>query len=94
MEKVVLFDNKQGEYGVYDITSKILFDRLGREIYGIEDILYKYHYLEWNKEYKDMCIEGCEANYLTIQRLEYKQRDIVIAFNVDSDRHNIIIEFI
>lgn len=94
MEKVVLFDNRQGDYGVYDTVTEIAFNRLGKEIYGIEDILYKYNYLEWNKEYKDMCIEGCEATGLTVQIVEYKQRDVIVAFNVDRDRYCIMIEFI
>lgn len=94
MDKVVLFDNKQGEYGVYDTVSEIMFDRLGREIYDTNDILYKYNYLQWNKVYKDMCIEGCEANCLTVQQVEYERRDIIVAFNVDCDTYCIMIEFI
>ena len=94
MNKVILFDNKKGEYGVYDTVSEIMFDRLGREIYGTNDILYKYNHLQWNKAYKDMCIEGCEANCLTVQRLSYESRDIIVAFNVDSYAHCIIIEFV
>lgn len=94
MDKVILFDNKQGEYGVYDTVSEIMFDRLGREIYDANDILYKYNYLQWNKAYKDMCIEGCEANCLTVQRLSYESRDIIVAFNLDGVRHSIMIEFV
>lgn len=94
MDKVVLFDNRQGDYGVYDTVSEIMFDRLGREIYDTNDILYKYNYLEWNKNYKDMCVEGCEANCLTVKQLEYDNRDIIVAFNVDCDTHCIMIEFI
>lgn len=94
MDKVVLFDNKQGEYGVYDTVSEIVFDRLGREIYGIEDILYKYNYLEWNKAYKDMCIEWCKATGMTVQRIEYKQRDVIVAFNIECDKYYIMIEFV
>lgn len=94
MDKVVLFDDRQGNYGVYDVVSEMMFDRLGREIYSIDDILYKYNYLQWDKAYRDMCIKGCEANYLTVQRLEYENRDVIVAFNIDNYTHCVIIEFV
>lgn len=94
MDNVVLFETTQGYYGIYGTVSELLYDRVGREIYDINDILYKYNYLIWNKAYKDMCIEGCEANCLTVRRLSYESRDIIVAFNVDYDTYCIMIEFI
>lgn len=94
MDNVVLFETTQGYYSIYDTVSELLYDRVGREIYDINDILYKYNYLMWNREYKDMCIEGCEANCLTVQRLKYESRDIIVAFTLDSDKHCIMIEFV
>jgi hypothetical protein len=94
MDNVVLFETTQGYYGIYDTVSELLYDRVGREIYDINDILYKYNYLMWNREYKDMCIEGCEANCLTVQRLKYESRDIIVAFTLDGDKHCIMIEFV
>ena len=42
MDKVVLFDNKQGEYGIYDKVSDIMFVRLGREIYDTHCIIIEF----------------------------------------------------
>lgn len=94
MDNVVLFETTQGYYGIYDTVSELLYDRVGREIYDINDILYTYDYLIWNKSYKDMCIEGCEANCSTVQRLKCESRDIIVAFSLDSDEHCIMIGFV
>lgn len=45
MDNVVLFETTQGYYGIYDTVSELLYDRVGREIYDINDILYTYNYL-------------------------------------------------
>lgn len=92
MDNVVLFETTQGYYGIYDTVSELLYDRVGMEIYDINDILYKYNYLQWNKAYKDMCLEWCRCN-----ELEYliipNRRDSIIAYSLENS-HSIIIEFV
>lgn len=82
MNNVILFESADGYcYGIYNLETQTLWDSL----HG------GYTYLRWNKQYKQICIDGCSANGLDTVSVP-NTNDIIIAYDVDN-AYSIIIEF-
>lgn len=94
MNNVILFESADGCcYGVYNLETQTLFDCEGKEIYDMNNVLYGgYTYLRWNKQYKQICIDGCSANGFDTVSIP-NTNDTIIAYNID-EPYSIIIEFV
>lgn len=94
MNNVVLFESVDGYcYGVYNLETQMLLDSEGKEIYDMNNVLYGgYTYLRWNKQYKQICIDGCSANGFDTVSIP-NTNDTIIAYNID-EPYSIIIEFV
>lgn len=83
---IAIIMNKRG------IETQTLWDSKGKEINDMDDVLHGgYTYLRWNKQYKQICIDGCSANGLDTVSVP-NTNDIIIAYDVDN-AYSIIIEF-
>lgn len=93
MDDIILFESKDGYcYGVYDLETQTLLDREGKEINDMNDVFYGgYTYLRWNKQYKQICIDGCSANGFDTVSIP-NTNDTIIAYSID-EPYSIIIEF-
>lgn len=93
MDNIILFESKDGYcYGVYNLETQTLFDCKGKEINDMNDVLHGgYTYLRWNKQYKQICIDGCSANGFDTVSIP-NTNDTIIAYDVDN-AYSIIIEF-
>lgn len=94
MDNIILFESKDGYcYGVYNLETQTLFDCKGKEINDMNDVLHGgYTYLRWNKQYKQICIDGCSANGFDTVSIP-NTNDTIIAYDVDK-AYSIIIEFV
>lgn len=94
MNNVILFESVESDYyGIYNIATQELYDSEGRYINDINDILYnRYGHLRWNKQYKDICIDGCSANGLDTVSVQ-NINDTIIAYSVEGS-YTTIIEFV
>lgn len=94
MNNVILFESVDGYcYGVYNLETQTLLDSEGKEIDDMNNILYGgYTYLRWNKQYKQICIDGCSANGLDTVSIP-NTNDTIIAYNID-EPYSIMIEFV
>lgn len=94
MNNVILFESVDGYfYGVYNLETQTLLDSEGKEIDDMNDVLYGgYTYLRWNKQYKQICIDGCSANGFDTVSIP-NTNDTIIAYNID-EPYSIIIEFV
>lgn len=93
MNNVILFESVDGYcYGIYNLETQTLWNSKGKEINDMDDVLHGgYTYLRWNKQYKQICIDGCSANGLDTVSVP-NTNDIIIAYDVDN-AYSIIIEF-
>lgn len=94
MNNVILFESVDSTYyEVYNLETQELYDCEGKEIYDMNNVLYsEYTYLRWNKQYKQICIDGCSANGLDTVSIP-NTNDTIIAYNID-EPYSIIIEFV
>lgn len=94
MNNVILFESVDGCcYGIYNLETQTLWDSKGKEINDMNDVLYGgYTYLRWNKQYKQICIDGCSANGLDTVSVP-NTNDTIIAYDVGAP-YSIIIEFV
>lgn len=93
MDNIILFESVEGYcYGIYNLETQTLWDSNGKEINDMNDVFCGgYTYLRWNKQYKQMCIDGYSANGLDTVSVP-NTNDIIIAYDVDN-AYSIIIEF-
>mgnify|MGYP000360274762 FL=1 len=94
MNNVILFESLDGYcYSVYNLETQTLLDSEGKEIDDMNNVLYGgYTYLRWNKQYKQICIDGCSANGFDTVSVP-NTNDTIIAYNID-EPYSIIIEFV